>query len=149
MLTAYDWPYFVNTVFNAGAVRLSSGETLLLCRVEECTGKSHLCAARSADGVTGWRIDAEPTLQADPQNHPEELWGVEDPRVVWVPELERYAVTYTSYSRRGPGVSLAMTGDFKTFERIGVVMPPENKDAALLPRRFGGRRALIHRPVPS
>ncbi len=27
-------------------------------------------------------------------------------------------------------------------------MPPEDKDAALLPRRIGGRWALIHRPVP-
>ncbi len=26
-------------------------------------------------------------------------------------------------------------------------MPPEDKDAALLPRRIGGHWALIHRPV--
>jgi len=35
-------------------------------------------------------------------------------------------------------VSLAMTKDFKTFERYGVIMTPEDKDAALLPRRIGG-----------
>ena len=34
LLSAYDWPYFVNTVFNPGAIRLSSGETLLLCSAE-------------------------------------------------------------------------------------------------------------------
>ncbi len=149
LLTAYDWPYFVNTVFNAGAARLASGETLLLCRVEDCSGMSHLCAARSADGVTGWRVDSEPTLRAEPENHPEELWGLEDARVVWVPELGKYAVTCTAFSRRGPGVTLLLTEDFETFERVGVVMPPENKDAALLPRRIGDRWALIHRPVPS
>jgi predicted GH43/DUF377 family glycosyl hydrolase len=44
-------------------------------------------------------------------------------------------------------VSLALTRDFKSFERYGVIMQPEDKDAALLPRRFGGRWALIHRPV--
>ena len=27
-------------------------------------------------------------------------------------------------------------------------MPPEDKDAALFPRRFGGRWAMIHRPAP-
>ena len=27
-------------------------------------------------------------------------------------------------------------------------MPPEDKDAALFPRRFGGRWAMIHRPSP-
>jgi len=56
-------------------------------------------------------------------------------------------VVYTSFARGGPGVSLALTKDFKTFERFGVIMQPEDKDAALLPRRFGGRWALIHRPV--
>jgi predicted GH43/DUF377 family glycosyl hydrolase len=40
-----------------------------------------------------------------------------------------------------------MTRDFKNFERLGVIMQPEDKDAAILPRKFGGRWALIHRPV--
>ncbi len=148
ILSAHSWPYFVNTVFNPGAVRLPSGETLLLCRVEDCSGRSHLTAARSADGVSDWRLDPRPTLEPDAENHPEEVWGVEDPRVVWVPELEKYAVTYTCYSPSGPGVSLALTSDFRSFERLGNVMPPEDKDAALLPRRIGGSWAMIHRPVP-
>jgi len=147
LLSAFDWPYFVNTVFNAGATRLQSGETLLLCRVEDCTGASHLCAARSQDGVTNWCVDPQPSLEPDLNHHPEEVWGVEDPRIVWVPELEKYAVTYTCYSHVGPGVSLALTADFRRFERIGNVMPPEDKDAALLPRRVGDRWAMIHRPV--
>ena len=39
------------------------------------------------------------------------------------------------------------TKDFRSFERYGVIMQPEDKDAALLPRRIGGRWALIHRPM--
>ena len=69
---------------------------------------------------------------------PEEIWGIEDPRITYVPELEQYAVAYTSFARGGPGVSLALTKDFKSFERYGVIMQPEDKDAALLPRRIGG-----------
>lgn len=149
LLTAFDWPYFVNTVFNPAAVRLPSGETLLLCRVEDCSGRSHFCAARSPDGVTDWNIDLHPTFQADPERHPEEVWGVEDPRVVWVEELDSYAVTYTCYSHRGPGVSLALTKDFKDFQRIGHLFPPDDKDATLLPRRIDGRWVMIHRPVPA
>lgn len=149
ILTAADWPYFVNTVFNPAATKLASGETLLLARVEDCSGLSHLCAARSHNGVTGWQVDEKPTLPADPDNHPEELWGLEDPRIVWVPELSKYAVTYTAYSQRGPGVSLALTKDFKDFERLGMLFPPEDKDAALLPERVGGRWVMIRRPVPS
>ena len=147
LLIREKWPYPINSVFNAGAVRLANGDTLLLCRVEDRSGLSHLCAARSANGVDEWRIDPQPTLIANPKNFPEEIWGIEDPRITYVPELEQYAVAYTSFARGGPGVSLALTKNFRSFERYSVIMPPEDKDAALLPRRIGGRWALIHRPM--
>lgn len=147
LLTAEDWPYPINSVFNAAATTLQDGTTLLLCRVEDFRGISHLCAARSFNGIDGWHIDREPTMLPDPKNWPEEVWGIEDPRITYVPELNKYAVIYTSYSRGGPGVSLAMTEDFVQFERYGTIMSPEDKDAALLPRRIGGNWALIHRPV--
>jgi len=146
ILSACDWPYSVHSVFNPGAVRLPDGDTLLLCRVEDRRGHSHLCAARSANGVDGWRIDPQPTMMPDPERYPEELWGIEDPRITYAPELNSYLIAYTSYSRGGPGVSLARTHDFKTFERYGVVMSPEDKDAAMLPRRIGDHWAMIHRP---
>lgn len=149
ILTAARWPYPVNSVFNAGVVQLPDGQTLLLCRVEERSGLSHFCAARSRNGVDGWQIDPRPTFLPDPRNHPEEVWGIEDPRITYVPELKKYLIAYTSYSRGGPGVSLAQTADFQTFERFGVVMPPEDKDAALLPRRIGNNWAMIHRPYSS
>lgn len=147
ILSRHDWPYPVNSVFNAGAALMPDGETLLLCRVEDRRGLSHLCVARSANGVDGWRIDATPTLPANPREYPEEIWGIEDPRITYVPELAQYGVAYTSFARGGPGVSLALTKDFRTFERYGVIMSPEDKDAALLPRKIGGYWALIHRPM--
>jgi predicted GH43/DUF377 family glycosyl hydrolase len=147
ILTAADWPYPVHSVFNPGATRLPDGTTLLLCRVEDRRGHSHLCAARSANGVDGWVVDAEPTLPADPEGHPEELWGIEDPRITFVPELGKYAVAYTAYGKAGPAVALALTEDFRSFERCGVVMQADDKDAALLPHRIDGSFALIHRPM--
>jgi predicted GH43/DUF377 family glycosyl hydrolase len=147
ILSRKDWPYPVNSVFNAGATLLPDGDTLLLCRVEDRRGISHLCAARSKNGIDGWQIDPQPTLMPNPREYPEEIWGIEDPRITYVPELEQYAIAYTSFSRGGPGVSLALTKDFKSFERYGVIMPPEDKDAALLPRKVGGFWALIHRPA--
>lgn len=146
ILTANDWPYPVNTVFNPGATRLRDSTTLLLCRVEDFRGHSHLCTARSVNGVDNWIIDPEPTLSPDPDRS-EEIWGIEDPRITYVPELDKYIVVYTSYSRGGPGVSLAMTRDFREFERLGLIMSPEDKDAALFPHRIGGNWVLIHRPV--
>ncbi len=147
ILTARDWPYPAHTVFNAGATLLRDGTTLLLCRVEDRRGHSHLCAARSVNGVDGWVVDAAPTLRPEPELHPEELWGIEDPRITWVEELLKYVVAYTAYGKGGPGVALALTADFKTFERLGLVMQPDDKDAALLPHRINGSFALVHRPV--
>ena len=145
ILKPADWPYPVNTVFNAGATE-HDGETLLLARVEERSGVSHLCAARSKDGVGDWRVDAAPTLAPSP-DHPEEAWGIEDPRISRLDEIDRFAITYTAYSPSGPGVSLATTEDFRSFERLGMVFCPENKDAAVLPGRAGGRWWMLHRPV--
>ena len=67
ILTAADWPYPVNSVFNPGATLLPDGTTLLLCRVEDRRGHSHLCVARSANGVDHWEIDSRPTMPADPR----------------------------------------------------------------------------------
>jgi predicted GH43/DUF377 family glycosyl hydrolase len=146
LLQAKDWPYPINTVFNPGVTRLPDGTTLLLCRVEDRRGHSHLCAARSRNGVDGWQIDPTPTLFPELEYHSEEVWGVEDPRITFLSELGKYAVVYTAYSLSGPGVALALTDDFVTFERYGVVMPPDDKDAALLPHRINGYWAMIHRP---
>lgn len=147
ILTAADWPYPAHTVFNPGAIRLPDNTTLLLCRVEDRRGLSHLCAARSANGINGWLIDEQPTLRPDPEHYPEELWGIEDPRITFVEELGKYAVVYTAFSKGGPGVALALTEDFRHFERYGLIMQPDDKDAALLPRRIDGSFALLHRPI--
>jgi predicted GH43/DUF377 family glycosyl hydrolase len=147
ILTASDWPYPAHSVFNPGATRLADGSTLLLCRVEDRRGHSHLCSARSVNGIDRWVIDREPTLRADPEGHPEEFWGIEDPRITYVEEFRQYAIAYTAYSKSGPGVALALTSDFRHFERYGMVMQPDDKDAALLPRRIDGSFALVHRPM--
>lgn len=143
VLTAADWPHTVNAVFNAGVTRFA-GETLLLVRVEDRTGLSHLCVARSADGITNWVVEPDRGLQPDVASHAEEF-GIEDPRITLCGD--EYLIAYTGYSRGGPLVCLASTQDFRTFERRGTVMPPEDKDAALFPCQFDGRWALIHRPV--
>ncbi|WP_245589945.1 glycoside hydrolase family 130 protein [Caldanaerobius polysaccharolyticus] len=145
ILTRQKWPYPVNAVFNPGAVEIN-GETLLMVRVEDMRGYSHFTLARSRDGKTDWRIDEKPTLEANYQSN-EEHYGVEDPRIVWLENLGVYAITYVSFSKTGPLVSLATTRDFITFKRYGALLPPEDKDASLFPKLIKGRFALIHRPI--
>jgi predicted GH43/DUF377 family glycosyl hydrolase len=147
ILTAADWPYPAHTVFNPGATLLPGGETLLLCRVEDRRGLSHLNAARSANGVDGWVIDRKPTFPSKPLSNPEELWGVEDARITYSPEDGFFLIAYTAFGKAGPGVAIATTSDFKKFKRYGLAMQADDKDAAFFPRRTGGNYALIHRPA--
>lgn len=145
LLTPERWPYPINAVMNAGATRVGE-ETVLLCRVEDRRGFSHLTCARSRDGASNWVVDEHPCLSYD-GSHPEEEWGLEDPRVTRVDELDGWIITYTAFGPGGPGISLAQTTDFRTFERMGMVMAPEDKNGVLMPRRVGGDWILFHRPT--
>jgi len=147
IITVEQLPYRANSVFNPGAGQVD-GETLLLVRVEDLRGISHLHVARSKDGATDWRFDAAPLIRPEPETRPEEIWGCEDARLTWLPELESWAIAYTAYSQRGPLVSLALSENFTDVRKLGPVTPPEDKDAALFPQRIGDRWAMIHRPSP-
>jgi len=147
IITTEDVPYRVNTVFNPGATMVA-GKTLLLLRVEDRRGLSHFTCAQSSDGTNDWRVDDHPAMVPSPLDHPEERWGIEDPRITFVPEEDRWFVAYTAYSEGGPLVALAATEDFRSFERLGAIFPPDDKDAALFPVRFAGRWAMLHRPMP-
>jgi len=148
ILSAEDIPWLVNSVFNAGAALLED-ETLLMLRVEDRRGQSHFAIACSANGIDGWRMGGKPAFSPDAAGHPEEAWGVEDPRLTWVEDAGSWVMTYTAYSDRGALVSLATTTDFNIFDRLGPVLAPDNKDAALFPVRFNGRYAMLHRPAPA
>ncbi|MBU2530922.1 MAG: glycosidase [Elusimicrobia bacterium] len=138
------WPYPINTVFNPAAAEVN-GETVLLARIENKFGISHLTVARSKDGITNWKINKSPSIEPD-DKRPEEELGVEDPRITWMEELKLWAITYTAYSKDCPLVSLATTKDFKTFKKMGPILRQIDKDAALFPKRINGRWAIIHRP---
>ncbi len=145
ILTARDWPTMVNAVFNPAATTFD-GETLLLVRVEDRSGLSKLTVCTSRDGYADWIV--EPSRSMTPLLDTwEEKWGIEDPRITQIGDT--YYIVYTGFSGGGPLVCLASTDDFVRFERHGVLQSPEDKDAALFPRQFDGRWALIHRPVGS
>ncbi len=129
------------------ATTLVNGTTLLLLRVIDKGNRSHLTVARSADGITDWRIDPIPLLSPNTDAPWYDNDGCEDPRLTFLPERNEWAITYVGVSRFGAGVCLATTTDFQTATRRGLLVHPYNKDAALLPRRMGGRWRLLHRPT--
>jgi predicted GH43/DUF377 family glycosyl hydrolase len=144
ILTAEDFPRMVTAVFNPGVTRFGE-DTLLLVRVEDRTGLSSLVVATSRNGVDDWHIDWDRRMVPNRDDFAER-WGIEDPRITQVGD--EYFIVYTGYGQGGPMVCLAVTRDFRTFDRKGVLQSPEDKDAALFPVRFAGRWALIHRPAP-
>jgi|SRR5580658_87442 predicted GH43/DUF377 family glycosyl hydrolase len=145
ILSPEDFADDISAVFNPAAA-VVDGQTLLLVRVEHRTGKSSLAVATSPNGLDDWRVEPERGLipQAD---NPDELFGVEDPRITQIGN--EYFVVYTGLSADGPLVCLAKTKDFKNWERLGVAMRPDDKDAALFPVTFGDRWAMLHRPATS
>jgi predicted GH43/DUF377 family glycosyl hydrolase len=89
--------------------------------------------------------------------------GVEDARVVYVPLLETYVMTYTAFVPYEPRVAMAVSGDLLTWRRLGLVRyevrtgGPDlnrcgNKDAALIPEAVLDPQgvpslAILHRPT--
>ncbi|HEY3418155.1 MAG TPA: glycosidase [Armatimonadota bacterium] len=145
ILAPDNLPFQVNGVYNPGVAEVD-GEMLLLLRIEDRRGISQLRVARSHNGIDSWRLAEQPLLEPDLPENPFEEWGCEDARITPIGDHE-WVIAYTAYSRYGPTVALATTTDFHTINRLGVVLSPTNKDAALFPRRFEGEWVMLHRPV--
>jgi len=145
ILTPNDIPLKPIAVLNPG-VAMVKDETVLLVRVEDRQGISEIRVARSANGVDNWRVTDRPLLEPDLPDYPYEEWGCEDARVTQMGP-DQWIIAYTAVSRYGPAVALAVTGDFETVERLGIVLSPTNKDATLFPKRFNGKWVMLHRPV--
>ena len=107
------------------------------------TSISYLRLARSQDGIH-FTIDEKPLLFPARMD---EAYGVEDARITFLDD--KYWITYTAVSEHGPGVGLAVTTDFVTVERVGMILPPPNKDVALFPEKINGKYVLLHRPMVS
>ena len=104
------------------------------------TSISHFRVARP--GTDGrFIIDDKVTMQPV---SPFESYGIEDPRITLIDD--QYLITYTAVSPLGINVALARTCDFRTFERMGIIFVPDNKDVAIFPEKIDNRFFAFHRP---
>ncbi|MBE3573997.1 MAG: glycoside hydrolase family 130 protein [Firmicutes bacterium] len=106
---------------------------------------SHLRLARSRDGYH-FQVDARPTIVPRSRY---ETYGIEDPRITYLAEEDRYLITYTAVSNLGIAVGLMETRDFVDFRRLGIIFTPDNKDVAVFPGTVQGHYAVLHRPSSS
>ncbi len=157
----------VEGVLNPASARGPDGQLYLFPRLVARGNYSRIGIARvrfNEDGApVGFErlgIALEP--EADYELRPGGGGGCEDPRITFVEPLQRYVMTYTALSPRGPRIAFALSEDLFHWERMGlaIFMPYEgvdfkdvaNKDALLFPVAIPdaeGRAAmaLVHRPL--
>jgi predicted GH43/DUF377 family glycosyl hydrolase len=153
-------------VLNPASARGHDGNLYLFPRLVAQGNYSRIGIARVRFNAAGDPVGVERLgIALEPQVEYElrpDGGGCEDPRITFIEPLERYVMTYTALSSRGPRIALAMSDDLFHWERLGlaIFMPYEgvdfndvaNKDALLFPVAISdpdGRpaMALIHRPL--
>ncbi len=155
-------------VLNPATARSRSGELYLFPRLVAEGNVSRIGRARVVFDDAGVPRAVERlgvVLEA------EESWernglggGVEDPRITYVPSLDRYVMAYAAYGPLGPRVALAVSADLVEWVRLGPVsfaydstigidfqLVP-NKDAMFFPEPVLGTDgqpsyAMLHRPM--
>jgi len=122
-------------------------------RVETCRG------IRAGDDLrferTGFAL--EPEAPYEVRSTPGGM-GCEDPRVTFIPALDRYVMAYTAFGPDGPRIAIALSDDAVHWERLGLVRFAEglhqgdDKDGVFFPEPVlspdGVRSiAFYHRPM--
>lgn len=102
---------------------------------------SHLRLLCSEDGAH-FRESGLPPLVGENR---QEAYGIEDCRVATFQD-GRFFLTYTAVSSSGYGVGLRVTRDWQTYENLGLVLPPANKDCAIFEEKVADQYVCLHRP---
>ncbi len=122
------------------------GKVLLLLRVEDMARDNHFHVATSEDGIH-FEVEQEPIEY--PLRDTEARWldNRFDMRITHMEDEGVYYVTHASWlGGLGSCIGMARTTDFKHFEAVGELSVPSNRNAALFPRKVGGRYARLERP---
>lgn len=101
---------------------------------------SHIRLARSKDGID-FTVEDKPFIYPADET---EKYGVEDARVTFIDG--KYYINYTAVSEDSWATALAITADFESIERKGLIFHPENKDVTIFPEKVKGRYIALHRP---
>ncbi len=159
-------PLEVGGVLNPASARGRDGQLYLFPRLVAQGNFSRIGIARVRFNEAGDPVGVERLgIALEPATEYElrpDGGGCEDPRITFIVPLDRYVMTYTALSVRGPRIALAMSDDLLHWDRLGLAtfMPYEgvdfndvaNKDALLFPVAISDpdgnpAMALVHRPL--
>ncbi len=155
-------------VLNPATARDRNGELWIFPRLVAEHNLSRIGRAKVLVDETGDPVGTDPPTVAI---EPTEQWeknartsGTEDPRITWIPTLDRYVMNYTAYGPLGPRIGIAVSSDLDHWDRLGPLnfsYEPglttdlnlyANKDALWFPEPVtapdGSRAyAVLHRPT--
>ena len=159
-------PLEAEGVLNPASARAPDRQLYLFPRLVARGNHSRIGIARvrfnedgDPDGVERLGIALEP--EADYEQREDGSGGCEDPRITFVEPLQRYVMTYTAFSPRGPRIALAISDDLFHWERMGLAtfdpyhgidfVHVGNKDASVFPVAIPNhagklQMAILHRP---
>ncbi len=157
-------PNEVEGVLNPASTRTRDGSLLLYPRVVGSGNTSRVGLARGTE--RGGEIVFERHGYALEPSAPYEVraagqggMGCEDPRVTFVPVLDRYVMAYTAFGPDGPRIAFALSTDGWRWERLGLAdfsapgLPcGDDKDAAFFPEPVRSPAGVLslafyHRPM--
>ena len=150
-------------VLNPASARLRDGTLQLYPRMVAPGNISSIGSFRVQEHPDGTLVAGhcsfvlEPTAPYELRDQPGG-YGCEDPRVTFIPVIDRYVMTYVAFGPRGPEVALAVSGDGLEWERLGLMgfreseSPFADKDAAFFPEPVRSPAgvpslAFFHRPT--
>jgi len=160
-------PQEIEGVLNPAAVRGPDGELYLFPRLVARGNYSRIGVARvrfndAGDPVGVERLGIALQPEADYERRPDGSGGCEDPRITFVEPMQRYMMTYTALSSRGPRIALAESRDLFHWQRLGLATfaphhgiefsDVDDKDASLFPIAIPNpsgkpELAILHRPL--
>jgi predicted GH43/DUF377 family glycosyl hydrolase len=155
-------PQEIEGVLNPASAVARDGTQLLypravaagnVSRIELCSG------TRSGDDLSFKRLGfvLEPEAPYEVRSAPGGM-GCEDPRVTFIPVLDRYAMAYTAFGPDGPRIAVALSDDGYHWQRLGLVRfaaglhQGDDKDGVFFPEPVLSPEgvqsiALYHRPM--
>lgn len=149
ILTAADFPaaYHIAHCFNSG-ITTFNGKYLMLCRVEDIGLKAYFWIAESDNGINFTPREAPVQMPVD-----NPVWqkyasiNHYDPRITQIGD--NYYIMHACHSEFDCRISLFQTQDWDTFQWMGFVSDPGNRNGALFPEKFNGLYARLDRPLTS
>jgi beta-1,4-mannooligosaccharide/beta-1,4-mannosyl-N-acetylglucosamine phosphorylase len=119
-----------NSIFNSAVVPYGDGFAGVF-RMDDITREQYLVTGFSDDGIH-WKLNDE------------KIFRGYDPRLC---EMDgKYYLSWVCHTDRGTSIGIAITEDFKTWDRKENAVLPVSRNGVLFPRKVNGEYMIFTRP---